>query len=152
MTFFFKQWQSELTQLISDALGEFRSNAEDEMEIFALDCHPWNGVIALAFLTHLELEDAPFLTEAAEMAAWKYYDFGANLTSWRLVSAVASRMRPVYESSENRYDVAREFFQGCAAAVASKPVQDTLATYRLAQGFKITIPHPDNAEEYYPPR
>jgi len=57
----------------------------------------------------------------------------------------------MYENAgENRSDVARQFLQGCAAAVASKPVQDMLSKYRLAKGFKITIPHPDTAEECYP--
>jgi len=151
MKLHYDKWQTDLAELISAALGEFRSKAEDEMEMFAVDCHPWNGVIVLAFLAHSELKDAPFLSEAAEMAAWKYYDFGAGLTSWQPVCEFASRMRTMYENAgENRSDVARQFLQGCAAAVASKPVQDMLSKYRLAKGFKITIPHPDTAEECYP--
>jgi hypothetical protein len=78
MTLTSEECRSDLTTLISTALGEFRAVTDDEMEMFAVDCHPWNGVIVLAFLTHAELKDAPFLSEAALMAAWKYYDFGAG--------------------------------------------------------------------------
>jgi hypothetical protein len=150
MEFDFHQWQSDLTSLISTTLGEFRSNAEDDMEMFAVDCHPWNGAIVLAFLTHSEVKDAPFLSDAAEMAAWKNYDFGAGLTSWQPAFGIALRMRTVYEKAgENRFYVARQFFHGCGAAVAAKPVQHMLSKYRLANAFKITVPHPDTAEEYY---
>lgn len=147
-----EQCRSDLTALFSTALSEFRAVTDDEMEMFAVDCHPWNGVVVLAFLTHAELNDAPFLSEAAEMAAWKYYDFGAALTCWQSASDIGSRMRAAYEEAGGtRSTVARLFFQACAEAVASKQVQDVLVTYRLAEGFKITIPHPDTGEEYYPP-
>jgi hypothetical protein len=148
-----EQYRSNLTTLVSIALGEFRAGTDDEMEMFAVDCHPWNGVIVLAFLTHAELEDAPFLSEAAEMAAWKYYDFGAGLQCWRSAPAIGSRMRTAYEEAgDDRSTVATQFFQACAKAVASKQVQDVLFTYRLAENFKITIPHPDTGEEFYPPK
>lgn len=147
------QWQNSLAKLISAALTEFRASTDDEMEMFAVDCHPWNGVIVLAFLTHSELKDAPFLSEAAEMAAWKYYDFGAGLASWQPASNLASAMRSAYEDAgEDRQDVANQFFQGCAAAVASKPVQDALSAFHQVKGFKVSIPHPDSGVEYYPPK
>jgi hypothetical protein len=152
MTIEFEEYRSALSTLISTALGEFRTGNDDEMEMFAVDCHPWNGVVVLAFLTHAELRDAPFLSEAAEMAAWKYYDFGAVLACWRSASELGSRMRAAYEEAgAARSTVARRYFQACAEAVASKQVQDVLFTYHLAEGFKITITHPDSGEEFYPP-
>jgi hypothetical protein len=153
MSLEFRQWQSDLTEVVSTALREFRGAADDEMEMFAVDCHPWNGVVVLAFLTRSESRDAPYLSEAAEMAAWKYYDFGANLACWQSALSLASKMRSAYEEArDNRSSVAEQFLQQCAAAVASKAVQDALSTYRLAKGFKITVPHPDKGEEYYRPR
>jgi hypothetical protein len=147
-----EEYQSDLTMLISTALCEFRPGIDDEMEIFAIDCHPWNGVIVLAFLTHAELNDAPFLAEVSEMAAWKYYDFGADLPCWHSAPDTGLRMRTAYdEAGDNRSAVVPQFFQACAKAVASKQVQDVLLTYRLAEKFRITIPHPDTGEEYYPP-
>ena len=147
------QWQNSLAKLIVEALAEFRDRADDEMELFAVDCHPWNGVIVLAFLTESELKDSPFLSEVAEMAAWKYYDFGAGLASWQPVSEIASAMRTAYAvAGENRQEVANQFLHGCAAAVVSKQVQDALSAFRLAKGFKVSIPHPDSGDEYYPPQ
>jgi hypothetical protein len=152
MTLALEQCRSDLTKLITTALGEFRA-VDDEMEMFAVDCHPWNGVIVLAFLTHAELQDASFLAEAAEMAAWKYYDFGAELACWRSAPELGSRMRTAYEEAGNdRSTVVTQFLQACAEAVASKQVQDVLSTYRLAEKFRITISHPDTGEEYYPPK
>ena len=153
MTIAIEECRSDLTTLVSTALGEFRAGIDDEMEMFAVDCHPWNGVIVLAFLTHAELKDAPFLSEAAEMAAWKYYDFGAGLACWYSASEIGSIMRTAYEKAGDiRSTVATQFLQACAEAVASKPVQDVLFTYRLAEKFKITISHPDTGEEFYPPK
>jgi hypothetical protein len=152
MTLAFEQWRRDLTTLFSTALGEFNAGIDDEMEMFAVDCHPWNAVIVLAFLTHAELKDAPFLAEVAEMAAWKYYDFGADLPCWHSELDIGSRMRTEYEKAgENRSTVATQFFKASAEAVASKQVQDALFTYRLTEKFKITVPHPDTGEEYYPP-
>jgi hypothetical protein len=152
MTTAIEQYRHDLTTLVSTALREFRAGIDDEMEIFAMDCHPWNGVIVLAFLTHVEVNDAPFLAEVVEMAAWKYYDFGADLPCWHSALDIGSRMRTEYEEAGvKRSAVATEFFQACAQAVASKQVQDVLFTYQLTEKFKITIPHPDTGEEYYPP-
>ena len=149
MTIASEEYQRDLTTLISTALGQFRTGINDEMEMFAVDCHPWNGVIVLAFLTRAELNDAPFLAEVAEMAAWKYYDFGADLPCWHSSSEIGSRMRTEYEEAgANRSTVATQFFRVRAQVVASKPVQDVLFTYRLTDKFKITIPHPDTDEEY----
>jgi hypothetical protein len=152
MSLTFEKYRSDLTMLISTALGEFRAGFDDELEMFAVDCHPWNGVIALAFLTRVELIDAPFLADVAEMAAWKYYDFGADLPCWHSAADIGSKMRTEYEGAgDNRSTVATQFFQACARAVASNQVQDALLRYRLSEKFKITIPHPDADEEYYPP-
>ncbi len=148
----YEQWQNELITLIAAALEEFRSEAEDDMAMFAVDCHPWNGTIALAFLTHSESQDDPSLRNVSEMAAWRYYDFGAGLTSWRPAQGVASAMRVVYEGAgEDRHDVSSWFFQGCATASASKRVRQALSRYRLAKGFNLTVPHPDTGEEFYLP-
>lgn len=149
----FDKWQCELTDSISKTLTEFRPHADDEMKMFALDCHPWNGEIGLSFLTHSEFENAPVLADLAEMASWKYFDFSAGLIAWQPAMRVALRVRPVYEGVEeaDREKVVRQFLQRCAQSVASKHVQDALATYRLARNFKITVQHPDTGEEFYPP-
>jgi hypothetical protein len=131
MTIAIEQCRRDLTMLISTALGEFRTGIDDEMVMFAVDCHPWNGVVVLAFLTYSELTDAPFLSEAAEMAAWKYYDFGAGLPCWQSALDTGTRMRTAYEvAGGTRSTVVRQFLQACAEAVASKQVQDVPAEER----------------------
>ena len=148
------EWCADLAKLVANSLTEYRSQANDAMELFAVDCAPWNGVIALAFLTMPELKAAPFLSEVAEMAAWKAYDFGAGLGSWQpLAFDLGSRMRAEYESAgERRSVVAGQFLRTCAVAVASEMVQAAFSTYRLGENFRITIRHPDTDEEYYPPK
>lgn len=147
------EWTKDLTMSIATTLGEFRNQSDDEMEIFAVDCHPWNGVISLAFLTHNELFESPFLSEAAEMAAWKYYDFGSSLDSWRLASSIGSRMREAYEKAGgNRAKVAEEFYRACARCVAATLVQNVLNKYKRTRNFRISITHPDTGMEFYPPK
>ena len=144
------KWSSDLAQFVSAALGEFKMQATEQMEEFAVDCHPWNGVVVLAFLTTSEVEESPFLAEVEEMAAWKYYDFASALSCSR--PELGSRMREFYEQEgDDKAKEAERFFVACAAAVASKPVQDMLSKYKLSKSFKITIPHPDTGKEYYPP-
>jgi hypothetical protein len=141
-------WGSDVGQFISTALAQFKVQTSEQMEQFAVDCHPWNGVIALGFLTTSEVEDSPFLAEAEEMAAWKFYDFASALPGSS--TDLGSRMRKLYEQGgDDKSKVAERFFLACAAAVASKSVQDQLSKYNLSQGFKITIPHPDSGKEYY---
>jgi hypothetical protein len=154
MNFDYDQWQGDLSKLIAVALAEFRRQADDEMEIFALDCHPWNGLINLAFLTRSESKEDPLLFDIGEIAVWKYFDFSAELSSWQPALGVASRMRPVYElaDEDNRREVVAKFLRSCAEAVASKLVQDMLARFHLAKGFRITVQHPDTGEEFYPPK
>jgi hypothetical protein len=148
----FEQWTDDLSRSMTNALIEFGSKYNEEMAVFAVDCHPWNGVIVLAFLTQSELKDDPLVAEASEMAAWKHYDFGGGLLSWQSASDLGSSMRSAYEQSgDNRPVVARQFCRACATAVASKPVQDALSSFRLCKDFRITVPHPDTDEEFFVP-
>jgi len=120
------------------------------MEGFAVDLYPWNAVVILAFLTAKEFEEEPFLADAREMAAWRFYDFASDLSCSH--PGLGSRMRELYETERgDKAKVAVEFFVACAKAVASKPVRDALAKYDLSGGFKIMIQHPDTGKEYYPP-
>ena len=147
-----EKWINDVADFFSNALQEFQSQANDEMEVFAVDCHPWNGVLVLAFLTHSEVEESPFLAEVGEMAAWRNYDFASGLSCLQRASDLGSQMRDVYEQAgEDRSRVGERFLEGCAAAVAAKRVQEVLSKYKLSCSFKITIPHPDSEKDYYPP-
>ena len=144
-----ENWRGDLTEFLSAALDEFRLATTDLMEQFALDCHPWNGIIVLAFLTTREVEESPFLADCKEMAAWRFYDFASTLSCSR--PTLSSMMRQIYEQAgDDKAKVAEQFFLACAAAVASKPVREVLSKYKLSRSFKITIPHPDTGKEYFP--
>ena len=80
------------------------------------------------------------------------YAFTEPLASWQPIADLGWKMRTIYDEAGDKRSVqARHFFQACATAIASKPVQDALSTFRLTKGFRITIPHPDTDEEFYPP-
>ena len=46
--FDFDKWSEDLSVAIANALKEFRPKIDDVIAIFALDCHPWNGVFVCA--------------------------------------------------------------------------------------------------------
>ena len=75
-----EQWSRKLARFVSCALDEFRPRAAERMEGFAVDLYPWNAVVILAFLTAKEFEEEPFLADAREMAAWRFYDFASDLS------------------------------------------------------------------------
>src|SRR5262245_13943550 len=114
-----EQWSRELARFVSCALDEFRPRAAERMEGFAVDLHPWNGVVVLAFLTAKEFEEEPSLADAREMAAWRFYDFTSDLSCSH--PGLGSRMRELYETERGeKAKVADAFFVACAEAVASK--------------------------------
>ena len=102
----FDQWQADLTKLIATALGEFTGGKDDEMERFAVDCHPWNGIIVLAFLTKSELKDAPCLSDAAENGYMEILRFRSR-------HGMLAIRPPSWITNENRIRGSREQpFQG----------------------------------------
>ena len=149
----FDGWLRELSKLVAAALADFTGivGDEDEMEMFAVDCHPWNGGVFLAFLTRAELTEDPLLSEPSEMAAWKYYDFAEGLPSWQAISEIGSQMKTAYKIAGDRAEFVRMSLQTCAMAIASDDVQNELAKFRLTKRFKITVPHPDSNLDYFPP-
>src|SRR5438105_3553692 len=97
-----KKWVEGLSACVADALAEFRTTIKDKIAIFALDCHPWNGVLTLAILTTRELAEAPSLESIAEMAAWRFYDFCAGSKSWKSnIPLLSAQMRQSYELAMN---------------------------------------------------
>lgn len=137
------KWRGDFIRSVADALDEFRAKTNERMVRFAVDCHPWNGVIALAFLTATEVAESPFLIGPDEMAAWKFYNFAP-------APELGSRMRKLYEQAAgDKAEVADRFFKACGHAIASKRIQAILSKYDLSEGFTITIPHPDDNGECY---
>ena len=150
MTSALDEWTMTLAGVIANALVDFRQNVHDRVVIFAVDCHPWNGVLGLAFLTDAEVEDDPLLSDPAEMAVWKHFDFASGLSSWQHAAELAMQMRAAYEkTAEDRAGIAEGYFRACAVAVASRVVQEALSRYDLRDPFKISVAHPDTGIEFY---
>lgn len=144
-----KRWADELAGVIHNSLVECSARIGEPLAMLSVDCHPWNGVLALALLTQAEILRDPLLATPAEMAAWEHYDIGSTLASWAPASSLGSEMRDEYDGSKHsRADVAKAYFQLCAAATASDKVREALARYQLSDIFRISVCHPDTGEEY----
>ena len=143
-------WAKQLAGLIRGSILEFSEQVTDQIEMVAVDCHPWNGFLALAALTHAEALRDPALADPAEMAAWEHYDFGSTLASWTPASNLSLQMREEYSEAGNfKAGVAEAYFRACAAAVGSDEVRRSLASRWLSDTFRISVAHPDTGEEYF---
>jgi hypothetical protein len=146
------EWAAQLSGLIAGTLDAFRGKVSDRVEIFAVDCHPWNGVLDLALLTQAEAADDPLLCDASEMAAWKFYHFGASVARWRPALELARQMQEAYDGSgDDRAATAESFIRACARAVATDGVQRSLSRYEVSDRFQICVRHPDSEAEFYQP-
>src|SRR5688500_11280215 len=94
-------WTIRLAELIANALTEFRGKVKGRIECLAVDCHPWNGTLDLAILTHAEVLSDPLLATPNEMAAWKYFHFTSALTPWKHVDDLALQMQKEYENASS---------------------------------------------------
>jgi len=73
-------WMAHLADAIGAAVREFApAIANNQTILFAVDCHPWHGMLGLALLTADEAVGYPRLNDPAEMAAWRHNDFATNL-------------------------------------------------------------------------
>jgi hypothetical protein len=143
-------WKIDLSATVACTLNAFSSQIQDRVELFAIDCHPWNGILFLAFLTVPEVEMNPKLKEPAEMAAWRYYDFASVVSAWKPSLKLGGLMREAYEQAEkNCPEVADVFFRACADAAKMTAVQRAISKYKLSNAFRITVCHPDTGQEYY---
>lgn len=146
------EWAAQLSKLIAGTLDACRGEVRDRIEIFAVDCHPWNGVLDLALLTQAEAEEDPLLCEPLEMAAWRLYHLGAGRECWRPASVLACQMKEAYDGSgEGRAATAEIYLRACAKAVATEVVQRSLSRYQVSDRFRICVRHPDSETEFYPP-
>ena len=70
------KWAAELALMVSKSLVAFRSQVDEQVEIFAVDCHPWNAIIGLDLpLTTREIMEDPQIANPSAKASWKYFDF-----------------------------------------------------------------------------
>ena len=129
-------------------MREFATRVGSEpLAILAMDCHPWHGTLGLAALTATEVAADKLLADPAEMAAWRYFDFTRDLSSWQPASDLGERMKSAYENGDRRA-VADAFFRACVAAMTSKVVRDALAVFVRIDDFRLSVPQPDDRREF----
>ncbi|MBA4191400.1 MAG: hypothetical protein C0467_25755 [Planctomycetaceae bacterium] len=147
-----KTWIGALAQRVATTLSAYRVRVNCAVEVIALDCHPWNGLLELSLLTAEEIARDPALNDAREMAAWEHYNFGSRVIEWRLSDELEAFMRSSYNSAgEYRTAVADRFIGACAIACYSELVQQAVARYALTNHFRMSVSHPDDGREIYPP-
>ncbi len=145
-------WIDVLSLAMANTLNEFRERLADRVELLAVDCHPWNGFLDLALLTSSEAKRNPWLSTPSEMAAWQFFHFSSGLASWQPASELARQMREKYSQSSGDLAIMAEgYLRACAVALASNAVQGSISKYELANSFRLSVPHPDTNEDFYPP-
>jgi hypothetical protein len=146
-------WAAGLSAAIARTLDEFRGRLAERVALLAVDCHPGDGTLDLSLLTYREVERNALLSDPAEMAAWEFFHFGGDLASWQPARALAQQMRERYgRAGECRAAVAEGYLRACAVALASEVVREAVARYDLADGFRLSVPHPDSDTDFYTAR
>jgi hypothetical protein len=141
-------WADRLSKAIALALSEFSAQNQEEIEVFAIDCHPWNGQVNLAILTTSEAKADPLLVDAAELAAWKHYGFESQFASWARANELCSSMRETYYRTDDRAALTDGYLQACATAAMATVVRNGLSAFNLSERFRISVCHPDGNREY----
>ena len=137
-----------LAATLTDASSRFD---DEEIVMLAIDCHPWDGTLALAILTADDVKDDPLLDDPEEMAAWPRFGFAAEIPAWREASALAKEMAARYAAAPDQRAVASEIFRETAGALSSAIAGGALRGYRLAPTFRVSVAHPDSGEEFFAP-
>lgn len=146
-----EQLAEELAEGIASALTSLRPTIDEHIKILALDFHPWDGSLGLAVLTKEESDSVPKLNDVSRMAEWKHFGTKMDFAKWD-INSVLGRMKAIYyEAIEEGQDLTDSLFRCCAVAMSSPSVQQAIDTYKLADGFQISVSHPDDNYEHYPP-
>src|SRR5687768_12625677 len=129
------KWTPRLAEAVAAAVREFAPRLGDAaVALFALDCHPWHGLIELSVLTAAEVAADARLAEPGEIAAWRHYNFAEGLPSWQSAEALGREMRAVYDAATDRAAAAEACLRACARAAASAQVLAALKQLPRAPG------------------
>jgi hypothetical protein len=145
-------WITRLSDAIVASLQEFVPlHGHETFALFAVDCHPWHGMIGLAMVTSEELVSEPFLAEPAEMAAWRHYNFAGQLAAGKLFIPLGEEMFSAYDQFEDKPTGALTFLEACAIAATSSQVTAALGLLNRESGFRVSVTHPDSDQEFVVP-
>jgi hypothetical protein len=148
-------WTSRLASAIAAALREFSGSGlrGEPAAAFDVGCFPWHGSVELSVLTAAALDADPVLAEPGEQSAWPHYDFAAGLPAWEPVAELGRQMANAYRAAgeAGRPAVVEAYLRACAAAVASPLVQEALGALRHDSRFRVSVAHPDDGRQFWPP-
>src|SRR5262249_17046854 len=105
----------------------------------------------VAILTAAEADADGAMLDSAEMAAWRYYDFAQGLAAWRPIAAIGRQMRDAYEAAAERETEADAFLMACSQALAGPEVTQAIELLDRDPRFAISVAHPDDGREFFPP-
>lgn len=145
-------WTAHLADALAATLREFAPQVrDDEVVLLQVICLPWHGLLSLAMLTAEELAEDATLADPMRTMDWKYGEFTEEVEAWAETTPLAQAMRAAYYSSDDCPAAALAFLRGCAEAAATSRVIEAVRLFRRAEGFRVSVPHPDNRSEFYPP-
>lgn len=148
-------WSPRLASAIAAALWEFSTSSLRGEPVIVLDvgCFPWHGSVELSALTATAFDADPALAGPGEQAAWPHYDFAAGLPPWGPAAELGRRMADAYNAAgaTGRPAVAEAFLRACTAAIASPEVQQALAALPRDPRFRVSVAHPDDGRQFWPP-
>lgn len=145
-------WSAGLADAIAASLREFapqlQGTAVARLQVI---CLPWHGQLGLAILTADEVAADPSLDDPRMTMDWQHGEFTEEVDAWDQTTPLAQAMRAVYYSSSDCPTTAAAFLQASARAAASPTVAEAVGLLDRAEGFRISVIHPDDRREFFPP-
>ena len=123
---------------------------EEGLEMFAIDFHPWDGLIEYSILTKDEVEEDPLLKDLEEMAAWKLFHVSSQSNVWKdEVLQIAETIKANYEKAQDKELMVEAEYKDIVSALKSESVKSSFAKLNLTESFQISVVDLDSGEEYY---
>ena len=145
-------WTASLADAIAASLREFAPRLQgSEVALLTVICLPWHGLLSLAILTAEELAEDARLADPRTTMDWQHGELTEEVESWGLTTPLAQEMRAAYYSSPDCPATALAFLRACATAAATFTVAEAVSLLKRAGGFRISVPHPDDGREFFPP-
>src|SRR5262249_2870624 len=146
-------WTARLAEAIAASLREFAPQLRDtEVALLQLTCLPWHGLLGLAILTAEEVAADAGLADPMRTMDCKHGEVREEVEAWRLTTPLAHEMRAAYNRSSDCPGTALEFLRACARAFATAAVAEAVGLLQRVDGFRISVPHPDDRREFFPPQ
>lgn len=145
-------WTDHLADAVAVALREFAPQLQDTAVVrLQVTCLPWHGCLGLALLTSDELAEDASLADPERTMDWQYGEFTEEVAAWGMTTPLAQAMRAAYYGSSDCPAAALAFLRACARAAATATVAEAVGLLERADGFRISVPHPDDRREFFPP-